>query len=119
MASVTSDTDPVSAFATSMAAAADQLADLTDANREAGRVVIANARPPRASGAMASGQQVRVAEWGAQLVSSVSYWTFVHWGAPGAGVKARPWFVEAAQRSPDQVREVYLAHARQVFNRID
>lgn len=112
MGSVSSDTAAVAAFADTMAAAASQLADLTDPNREAGRVVIANAAPPRRTGAMAAGQTARVAAWGVELVSTVGYWTFVHWGAPGAGVKARPWFVEAAQRSPDQVREVYLAHAR-------
>lgn len=116
MASVTSDTAQVAAFASQMAAAAEQLGDLDDANREAGRVVIANAAPPRASGALAAGQTVRVASWGAELVSTVRYWTFVHWGAPAAGVRARPWFIEAAARSPEQVREVYAAHARRSLN---
>lgn len=116
MASVTGDTSTVSAFAQQMAAAADQLRELDDANREAGRVVIANAAPPRRSGAMAAGQTVRVAAWGAELVSTVRYWTFVHWGAPAAGVRARPWFIEAAARSPEQVRAVYEAHARRSLN---
>lgn len=116
MASVTGAADPVAAFARSMAAAADELGDLTDANREAGNVVIAHASPPRASGAMAAGQTVRAARWGAELVSTVRYWTFVHWGAPRAGVRARPWFIEAATRSPDAVRDVYEAHARAALN---
>lgn len=116
MASVTGNADPVARFAHQLAAAADELADLTDAHGEAGRIVLAASDPPRRSGALAAGQTVRVAEWGAQLVSTVRYWTFVHFGAPRAGVRAQPWIAQAVDRTTDQVVEVYAAHARAALN---
>lgn len=118
MASVTGDASDVARFAQQLAAAADELMDLTDAHGEAGRVILAHSDPPRRSGAMAAGQVVRVAEWGAQLVSTVRYWTFVHWGAPAAGVRARPWIVEAVDRTTDQVVEVYAAHAQAALDNV-
>lgn len=119
MASYDSDTDPVAAFARQMASAAIELGDLSDANRQAGRVILAASAPPRRTGALAAGQTARVTELGTELVSTVRYWTFVHFGAPAAGTRAHPWFAEAIQRTTDQLVEVYTAHARDVLDHID
>lgn len=93
-----------------MRAAADELVELDDVNREAGRVVLAASRPPRLSGALAAGQRVVTAGDGVQLVSSVRYWTFVHFGAPRAGTRAQPWIADALTRSVDDVLDVYRQH---------
>lgn len=99
-----------------MHAAADELLELTDANREAGRVVLAATRPPRLSGALAAGQQVVTAADGVRLVSSVRYWTYVHYGAPRAGTRAQPWIADALTRTADDVLEVYRQHTVRSLN---
>lgn len=119
MASLSTDAAQVaSRAAAQLHAAADELLELGDAHREAGRTVLAASRPPRRSGAMAAGQVVTAAPGGITIASTVRYWTFVHWGAPRAGVRARPWIAEALTRTTDEVVEVYAAHARAALSNV-
>lgn len=120
MSSFSTDADAVARTAgAQLHAAADALRQLDeDAMPEAGRVVIAATRPPRATGAMGAGQVVRAMPGGIGIVSTVRYWTFVHWGAPRAGVRARPWIAEATRRTADEVAEVVAAHARAALDNL-
>lgn len=111
--SVQASTDDVRQLEAQLHAAADDLLELDPTHAEAGRVVIAATRPPRRTGQLAAGQTVRALPGGGRaFVSTVGYWTFVHFGAPRAGVRAQPWLAEALARSADEVAEVYAAHAR-------
>lgn len=116
--SIKSSADPVAEFARRMATAATELGELDDANRSAGRVILAASVPPHRTGALGAGQTARVTELGIELTSTVRYWTFVHFGAPAAGTRAQPWYAEAIQRTTDQLVEVYAAHARDVLDHI-
>lgn len=98
--------------------AGEDLEDLEAVNAEAGRVVLAAARPPRRSGALAAGLRAVVDSRGASLASTVPYWTFVHWGAPRRHVKAQPFILAAVQASRSEVLDLYLTHARRVVGDI-
>lgn len=95
-----------------------ELADLDPANSEAGRVVLATARPPRRHGGLAASLRADVGPNGVTFASSARYWTFVHFGAPRHNVKAQPWYPEAIRLSTDQLVDIYAAHARSTLNKI-
>lgn len=111
MADFTADTTQLERFRAQIAAAADQLAALESANRDAGRVVVEAARPPRLSGQLAAGMYADATRNGVAFASTARYWTFVHWGAPRRHIAARPFFVEAVKLNTDRVVDVYRAHA--------
>lgn len=118
MAGFSADTAQLTQLGAQLRAAGVELADLDPANSEAGRVVIAAARPPRLTGAMASGQFAGASREGVAFASSARYWTFIHWGAPRRNIKARPWFAEALKASEDRVLAVYAEHAQQTLDKI-
>lgn len=99
-------------------AAGVELEALDPANSEAGRVVVAAARPPRRTGALAAGQRADATREGVTFASTARYWTFVHWGAPRRNIRARPWFSEALKASQDRVLAVYAEHAQQTIDKI-
>lgn len=94
------------------------LADLDPANTEAGRVVVATARPPRRSGALAASLHAAAGVNGVTFASTARYWTFVHFGAPRHNVRAQPWYPEAIRTSTDQLVAIYAAHARKSLDKI-
>lgn len=93
--------------------AAEALGDLEPTNTEAGRVILAAARPPRASGATAAGMFAKVTNAGASLASSAPYWTFVHWGAPRRHIRANPWLLAATRATSAEVARLYVDHAQE------
>lgn len=95
-----------------------ELADLDPANTEAGRVVIAAARPPRRSGALAASLRADAGPNGVTFASSARYWTFAHFGAPRHNVRAQPWYPQAIQVSTDDLVAIYAAHARTTLDKI-
>lgn len=99
-------------------AAGVQLGDLDPANAEAGRVVLAAARPPRRTGYMADHLTAGPSANGVVFASAARYWTWVHWGAPRASVRARPFYPQALARSTDELLAVYAEHAQDTLNRI-
>jgi hypothetical protein len=96
-------------------AAARDLADLQAANLEAGRTVIAAARPPRRSGALAAGLFADADDQGVTMGSRAPYWSWVHWGAPRRRIKAQPFLLAARRSREDQVVRTYADHARSSF----
>jgi hypothetical protein len=119
MGEFSADTSEVARFAAQVADAAAQLAELTTANTEAGRVVIAATRPPiGATGQLSAGVHADATANGVTWASSARYWTFVHWGAPRRNMRARPFFVEAIQRSTSDLVAVYTDHASDVVKGI-
>lgn len=118
MAGFRSDTDQVEKFARDLHAAGLQLADLDPANAEAGRVVIAAARPPHWSGALAAALRADATRTGVTFASTVRYWTFVHWGAPRHNVRAQPFYRTAVHASRDELVAVYAAHARTTLEKV-
>lgn len=111
MADFTTDTSELERFARQVREAADQLAALESANADAGRVVLATARPPRLSGFLAASLTADATANGVTWASSARYWTFVHWGAPRRHIVARPWYVEAVRVSTADLVDVYRVHA--------
>lgn len=87
--------------------AGHELDELAPANEAAGRAIIAAARPPQRSGAMAAGQTVKATATGAAVFSTARYWTFVHYGAPRRNLRARPWLSQAIPPARDDVLAVY------------
>lgn len=99
-------------------AAGAELDALEPSNREAGRVVLAAARPPRRSGALAASLRADVTGRDIVFASTARYWTFVHWGAPRRNMRARPWYPEALQHSRDDIVAVYAKHAADTLKQI-
>lgn len=96
-------------------AAARDLADLQATNLEAGRAVIAAARPPRLSGALASGLFAEADDQGVTMGSRVPYWSWVHWGAPRRRIRAQPFLLAARRARQARVVATYTDHARRSF----
>lgn len=94
-------------------AAAAALGDLEPTNAEAGRVILAQARPPVVTGQTARGLFARVTPAGATLASSAPYWTFVHWGAPRRHIRANPWLLAATRATTTEVARLYTTHAEE------
>lgn len=115
MASVSS-THNADQVASGFHKAAEALGDLEATNREAGREVLAAARPPRVTSALAEGLFAEADSLGVTIASRVGYWSYVHWGAPGANVRANPFLLAARRARQDQVVGLYAAHARESFN---
>lgn len=105
-------TDALDALARNTTRAGAALADLEAVNAEAGRIVLARANPPRKSGATAAGMFARVTEASTVMASTTPYWTFVHWGAPRAHVKAQPFILSAVRATTSEVATLYTEHAR-------
>lgn len=113
-----SDAPGLSGLASELHAAGVQLGDLDPASAEAGRVVLAAARPPRRTGHLGSSLTAGPAANGTVFASSARYWTWVHFGAPRRHVRAQPFYPEAIARSTDEVLAVYAEHARDTVNKI-
>lgn len=119
MADFRVDTSELERFAAQCHEAAAELGELESANIEAGRVVVAAARPPRGTtGQLGAGMHADASHNGVTWASSARYWTFVHWGAPRRHMRARPFFVEALQLSTDQLVDVYRVHANDALKGI-
>lgn len=119
MADFTIDDSQLAAFATQLAGLGVELADLDDSNTEAGRVVLAATRPPRASGYLAASVAADVSANGVVFASTARYWTFVHWGAPRRNIQARPFFRDAVRASETDVLAVYAQHAADAIKQLD
>lgn len=117
MPSLQVDDAELASFAAAALAAARELADLEAANAQAGRVVVQAARPPVATGALASGMFATPTAEGVTWASTVRYWTFVHWGAPRRNLRARPFFVEALDADTDTILAIYAEHANETLRR--
>lgn len=104
------------AFARRMFDAADALIDLDPINAEAGDLVLASADVPRRSGALAAGLRYAATPNGVTFAASVAYWTFVHWGAPRRGIRARPFLLNALELRQSDLADLYLDHARRVVS---
>lgn len=105
-------------LARDLRAAGQELDDLEPSHREAGRVVLAAARPPRRSGTLAASLRADVTGQGVVFASTARYWTFVHWGAPRRHMRARPWYPEAVDHNRDDVVAVYAQHAADTLKQI-
>ena len=111
MADFDADTSELAPFVRQVRAAADELLALEQANADAGRVVLATARPPRRTGFLGNSLTADATANGVVWASTARYWTFVHWGAPRRHIVARPFFVEAVQLHVDDLVDVYRVHA--------
>lgn len=105
-------------LARDLRAAGAELDDLEPSNREAGRVVLAAARPPRRSGVLAASLRADVTGRDIVFASTARYWTFVHWGAPRRHMRARPWYPEAVNHSRDDIVAAYAEHAADTLKQI-
>jgi hypothetical protein len=112
------DTSQLEQLGRDFRAAGVQLDELEPVNQEAGRVVVAQARPPRRSGALAASLRAGVTPGGVTFASTARYWTFVHWGAPRRNMRARPWFREAIAYSRDEILAAYSKHAAATLDKI-
>lgn len=113
------DADQLDQLARQLHAAGVQLVDgLEPVNTEAGRVVDAAARPPRRTGTLAASSRSDATAHGVTFASTARYWTWVHWGAPRRHIKARPWLLEALDRTRTEVLAVYAAHATDTLKKI-
>ncbi len=95
--------------------AADDLADLAAVNAEAGRTVLSAARPPYRTGALAEGLFSEPDPGGVVMASRVSYFTPVHWGAPGRRIPANPFLLAARRAVQDRIVTLYAEHTRESF----
>ena len=95
--------------------AAEDLADLAAVNTEAGRLVLSAARPPHRTGALASAMFSEADNTGVVMASRVSYFTPVHWGAPGRRIPANPFLLAARRAVQDRVIGLYANHTRESF----
>lgn len=118
MAGFSSDTHQLHQLADQLRAAGVELADLEPANAEAGRIVLADVRPPRLSGYLGDHLVAGPAANGVTFASTARYWTFVHWGAPRRHIRARPFFTEALDHDQDKVLAVYADHAQHALEEI-
>lgn len=99
--------------------AAEALEDLADVNTEAGRVVLAAARPPRgATGQLAARLEARATGREVTMASRVRYWSFVHWGAPRIHVRAQPFVLAALRATRADVVALYTEHARESLRKV-
>lgn len=109
---LSADTSAARALADGLGRAADALGDLGPTNREAGALVLSASRPPVRRGDLAAGMYVQANAQGALMASRARHFTFVHWGAPRANVRANPFILAALRARTDQVADLYLTHAR-------
>lgn len=96
-----------------------KLADLEAPNAEAGRLILAAARPPRLSGTLDASLAADVTAQGVAFASTARYWTFVHYGAPRRNIRARMFLAEAVNASATEVAAVYAAHAETTIKTLD
>lgn len=114
-----SSTHNAEALARGFHQAAEDLGDLEAVNSEAGRVVLAAARPPRgATGRLAAGLQARATGREVTMASNVRYWSFVHWGAPRIHVRAQPFVLAAVRATTAEVLDLYTAHTHDSLRKI-
>lgn len=92
------------------------LDDLTDANRRMVELVARDADPaaPRRTGKLASSTVVEVSATGWGLVNGQPYATPVHWGTHT--MRARPWLLNAADRTEDQWMQLLADHVQQLLD---
>lgn len=84
---------------------------LEQADRDAAQLVLHAARPPHgATGALAAGLSADVTRQGIAFASSARYWTFVHFGAPRANVRAHPFYTQALEANTSQLVDIYARH---------
>lgn len=120
MAEFRIDDSELAAFASQLAAAGHQLADLEQPNSAAGRVVLEAARPaaPMDTGTLSGSLTADPAGDGVVWASSARYWTFVHWGAPRRNMRARPFFLEALEADQDRILAIYADHANETLRNL-
>lgn len=118
MSGFSSDAPGLDSLGSDLRTAGVQLGELDPANAEAGRVVLAAAHPPRRSGYLGDHLTAGPAANGITFASSARYWTWVHFGAPRAHVRAQPFYPEAIRRSTDEVVAVYADHAHATLDKI-
>lgn len=118
MAGFRVDTDAAD-IARALARVPSELADLEPVNDAAGRIVLASARPPHRSGALAAGLHSEPTRAEVAIASTVPYWTFVHFGAPRRHVRAQPFILSAITATKAEVAALYTDHARDVLSRVN
>lgn len=118
MSGFNADTDSLPRLADELRAAGVELQALDPSHAEAGRVVLAAARPPRRTGHLGSSLTAGPAANGVAFASSARYWTWVHYGAPRHNVRAQLFYPEALARSTDEVVAVYAEHAQSTLKKI-
>lgn len=118
MASLELSGDQLDQLARQLQAAGHDLADLAPANAEAGRKVLDATTPPRATGQLAATLTADASANGVVFASTARYWTFVHWGAPRAHLRARPFFLEALTARQAAVVAVYAEHATNTLEQL-
>lgn len=99
--------------------AADQLTDLGDVNADAGAIVVASAEIPQRSGRLAASVHSAASPGDVVIGSPLRYATFVHWGAPRRGIRARPFLLASAELRQSDLIQLYADHARRVVDTID
>lgn len=110
MTTLSGDATAAHALAGKLGRAGAALADLDAPNEEAGRVVLAAARPPRRTGTLEAGMFARTDTAGVIVASSAPYFTFVEYGAPRVPMRANPYTREALTRTTTEVVGIYAAH---------
>lgn len=118
MATISGDTSDARRLASGLDKAAALLADLGAPNEEAGRVVLAAARPPRRSGELASRMFARADATNTVVASAAPHWSFVEFGAPRKPMRAQPFTRAALEESQAQVVGIYADHRDQALRLI-
>lgn len=100
--------------------AGDELADLEDANRQAGDVIAsaARARAPRRSGRLASSLQSSVTKGRGSVTSAEPYAGPIHWGWPARNIRSQPFLMEAAAATEGQWFGAYEKDAQAALDKV-
>ena len=106
-----------SAVSSELRLAADKLEALEAPTREAGEMV-ARAPAPRRSGQLGSGVTVAGIPGGVAVASTVDYFTYVHYGAPGRNIRAQPWLARELASDQDRILDLYTEHASQALAQV-
>lgn len=90
--------------------------DLTDANRDAVRLVSSGADPtaPRKTGALAAGTITTAGPSGWGLTNATAYAVPVHWGT--RHMRARPWLLDAAKAAEGQWMGQLTDHVQRLLD---
>jgi phage gpG-like protein len=109
--------DGAEELSASLARAARDLADDSDAERKGAEKVAVRARGtmPRRTGYMAGSTVVE----GGMVKVTARYAPFVHWGAPSRNMPARPFLTLALQSETDRVVDEYETHVQDILDRVE
>lgn len=103
-----------------LTAAAEDLADLTEVNDQAGQYVAARAAAaaPRKSGRLAGSLSVVAEPTGLVVESSEIYAAPIHWGWPARNIAAQPFLLDTVEQTEAQILEYYQRNNERVLSSV-